>query len=48
MRFAKLHALGNDFLLLDPAETGDPEKRGELTRRLCERRRIVAGHRRLR
>ncbi len=37
MRFAKLHALGNDFLLLDPAEAGDPEKRGELTRRLCER-----------
>ena len=37
MRFAKLHALGNDFLLLDPAETGAPEKRGELTRRMCDR-----------
>jgi len=37
MRFAKLHALGNDFLLLDPDETGAPEKRGELTRRMCDR-----------
>lgn len=38
MRFAKLHALGNDFLVLDPAEAGVPEEgRGGTTRRLCDR-----------
>jgi diaminopimelate epimerase len=37
MRFAKLHALGNDFLVLDPAEAGAPECRDELTRRMCDR-----------
>ncbi len=37
MRFAKLHALGNDFIIIDPAEAGAVELRGGLARRLCDR-----------
>ncbi len=39
MRFAKLHALGNDFLVLDALEnTGDASaSRAQAARRLCAR-----------
>lgn len=37
MRFAKLHALGNDFVVIDPAEAGAVERRGGVARRLCDR-----------
>ena len=37
MRFTKLHALGNDFLVVDPREGLDPAAAGGLARRICDR-----------
>lgn len=37
MRFAKLHALGNDFLIIGPAPAGNAPAFGDLARRICDR-----------
>lgn len=37
MRFAKLHALGNDFLIIGSAPAGDAPAFGDLARRICDR-----------
>jgi diaminopimelate epimerase len=37
MRFAKLHGLGNDFLVVSPGEGPDPASAGELARQICDR-----------
>src|SRR3954470_20269874 len=42
MRFAKLHGLGNDFLLLDLREGGEPLP-GDRALELCDRHRGVGG-----
>ncbi len=41
MEFAKLHGLGNDFLLARAREGGPPTPLSELARRICDRRRGV-------
>jgi diaminopimelate epimerase len=37
MKFTKFHALGNDFLIVDPDEVVILEEPGDLAHRLCER-----------
>jgi diaminopimelate epimerase len=37
MRFTKLHGLGNDFVLVDPAGGPDSVVAGELARQICDR-----------
>jgi len=37
MKFTKFHALGNDFLIVDPDEVAILEEPGDLAHRLCER-----------
>jgi len=37
MRFAKLHGLGNDFLVVAPGRGPDPAAAGDLARRICDR-----------
>jgi diaminopimelate epimerase len=37
MKIAKLHSLGNDFLIVDEKETKDIPEKGALARRICER-----------
>ncbi len=37
MRFAKLHGLGNDFLVVEPGQPLDPAAAGRLARRVCDR-----------
>ena len=37
MRFTKLHALGNDFLIAEPGQGLDPAAAGDLARRICDR-----------
>ena len=37
MRFAKLHGLGNDFLVVEPRQPLDPAAAGDLARRMCDR-----------
>ncbi len=37
MRFTKFHSLGNDFLIIDEAETPGLTEREALARRICER-----------
>lgn len=37
MRFSKLHALGNDFLVVDREETAGVSELGPLAKRICER-----------
>ncbi|MFC2164710.1 diaminopimelate epimerase [Acidobacteriota bacterium] len=37
MKIAKLHSLGNDFLVIDEEETSDIPEKGALARRICER-----------
>ncbi|HSA97034.1 MAG TPA: diaminopimelate epimerase [Acidobacteriota bacterium] len=37
MRFAKLHGLGNDFLVIEPRQPLDPAAAGELAGRICDR-----------
>jgi diaminopimelate epimerase len=37
MKIAKLHSLGNDFLVIDEGETKDIPEKGALARRICER-----------
>ena len=42
MRFHKYHALGNDYLILDPRQVAGPPT-PEQVRRLCDRQRGVGG-----
>jgi len=37
MRVAKLHSLGNDFLIIDEGETNPISEKGALARRICDR-----------
>ena len=37
MRFTKLHGLGNDFLVVGPAERAEPASAATLARRMCDR-----------
>ena len=37
MKIAKIHSLGNDFLIIDEKDSGKLEEKGSLARRLCER-----------
>jgi diaminopimelate epimerase len=37
MNIVKVHSLGNDFLIIDEAETKDLKDPGAVTRRICER-----------
>jgi diaminopimelate epimerase len=37
MRFAKYHALGNDYLVITPHEAGDLPQKPELVQRVCHR-----------
>ena len=37
MRFAKLHALGNDFLVVEDRQKLDEAGLAEMSRRLCDR-----------
>ncbi|OGD26508.1 MAG: diaminopimelate epimerase [Candidatus Aminicenantes bacterium RBG_19FT_COMBO_65_30] len=43
MRFTKLHALGNDFLVVGPGEESETAAAGELARRICDRHTGVGG-----
>lgn len=37
MKIAKLHSLGNDFIVIDEGETKEIPEKGALARRICER-----------
>jgi diaminopimelate epimerase len=37
MKFTKIHSLGNDFLIIDEAETPDLKEKEALARRICKR-----------
>jgi len=37
MKIAKIHSLGNDFLIIDEKVSGQLEERGSFARKICER-----------
>ena len=43
MNIAKVHSLGNDFLILEEEEVKSTEEKGALARRICERHTGIGG-----
>jgi diaminopimelate epimerase len=43
MKIAKVHSLGNDFLILEEEEATSPAEKGALARRICERHTGIGG-----
>lgn len=44
MRFAKVHSLGNDFLILEEKEVKKTAEKGALARRICDRHTGIGGN----